>query len=588
MAIGGYRRYKKIDLEWWVHQIKAGEEYRKKYALEDKWDTWRDAYRGQWSQDIQPTNLFFKMLRTVVPRVYFRNPSVSVSPGKAGAENAIFAMILERADNKLIRDMQMKEQMKRVIRNAFMFGTGFGKLGYGAQYTPTPDPANTAAPLDEGRYQVEYNSLVQENMPWFMSIHPGHIVVPDGLYSFESTPWICHHIIRPIEEVKNDPRLENTKSLRATRMSSIGDSNRQNPAAGVYRPVEMIDLYEIRDRRTGMVFVIAPSQEDSEALLIKPDEFQNTGLLPFYSLIFNDDDEVFWGTPDSQILDPIQNDLNDTRTQIMKHRRMSIVKLLYQQGKISDTEVAKMVSEDVLPAIAVNGPLGDAVEPLQAASIPQDLLVAADLGMQDARETVGFSRNQFGEYHAGSSDKTATEAQIVNQAAEIRVEERRDMAADMLVEVVRGMHQIIFNHWDTEQVIEVSGPSGVPFWIQFTGSMLANGRYEVKIDPDTSVPETKEVRQAKAFKAYQMFFQDPMVDPIKLRHYVFRNMNDPAFDDMLKQQFPQAIGNAGAPIPADQLIGAMQQQQQGDSQQRPGSDGADSIQSIVAQLNAGG
>ena len=67
---------------------------------------------------------------SIVPRIYFRNPSISLVASKPGLENMLFAQVLERIDNKLIKRMKIKNQIKLMVQDAFMFGTCVGKLGY--------------------------------------------------------------------------------------------------------------------------------------------------------------------------------------------------------------------------------------------------------------------------------------------------------------------------------------------------------------------------------------------------------------------------------------------------------------------------
>ena len=86
-------------------QIKKGEEDRKLHAYEGDWDRWRSFYRGDWKKNIMPVNLFFTMVRTTVPRIYFRNPSISVSSAKPGFMHMAVAKTLERADNKMLQQM---------------------------------------------------------------------------------------------------------------------------------------------------------------------------------------------------------------------------------------------------------------------------------------------------------------------------------------------------------------------------------------------------------------------------------------------------------------------------------------------------
>lgn len=518
------------DVAYWLRQIRYGLQFRKDAAYEVSWKRWRQYYRGNWTDGILPTNIFFKMLRTTVPRIYFRNPSISIIATKPGMENAILAKLLERTDNKLIRNMKVKKQMKRIVQDAWMFGTGIGKKGFGSQYQASPEQfgltesPNNASSLGKMNEFVEYNYDLQNNMPWFLRASPGTFIVPAGTEYIEDARWTAFIVSRPVEDVRRDPRLKNVANIKGTK------SNDRIP---VETPVEMIDLYEIRDKKTGMVFVISPQQSD-KVLLFEQDEFTRLRVNVASTLVFNEDDERFWGIPDSQILEPQQLEANEARTFAMYHRRLSIAKMLVRRGAMTSEDALKLVSADVSPVIQVDGDPRLAAYALTAADIPSGLLTSLELVERDVRETMGFGRNEFGEYRPGSRSPTATEVDVVSSAANIRVDERRDMVADLLVEVVSDFHPLIFNHWTEEQVEEIVGPAGIPFWISFKPAMLGKINYNVTADPDQSVPETKELREAKALKMYETLKLNPLIDPFKLTQYLLRELHGVQFDDMIR------------------------------------------------------
>lgn len=535
------------DLSWWRDQITAGIAFRKHLTHEAKWDTWRAYYRGNWRKGIMPKPLFFTMIRTVVPRIYFRNPSVSVVATKPGALNMAGAQVLERIDNKLIRSMRFKKQMKRMVQHAFMFGTGIGKLGFGAQYSPTPVEGGTYVP-QVGMGANEFGSGIKGNMPWFRAVHPGDFIVPPHLETYEDSRWVVHQVRRPVADVRDDPRMKNVADLTS---NTAGVKNWSMGIPGVMRPTPMLDLWEVRDRQTGKVFVFAPYLSGKKAMLFEDDSMQGDWGPPLYPVQFNEDDQYFWGVPDSQHLEPFQLELNETNTQIRLHRVMSLIKFMYQKGTMSESEIEKMMSGDIT-AIEVSDL--NAFKWQDNGGIPPDLFVAKDQTMGDVREAIGFSRNQFGEYKPGSGDTTATEAQIVKMASEIRVDERRDMMADLMTYVISDVHKVIFEHWNEEQVLEISGPMGVPIWVKFRGEMLKHGNYEVKVDPDTSVPETKALREQKAVQTYGLLRTNPLIDPIKLTQYLLHEMHGVQFDDMLRMpNFGSAAGTAENPLSLGQF-----------------------------------
>src|SRR5690606_15404001 len=121
---------------------------------------------------------------------------------------------------------------------------------------------------------------------------------------------------------------------------------------------------------------------------------------------------------------------------------------LYKDGMIDENELQKLLWGDIDAVgigIKVNGEPSQAIMALQP-HIPADLVMATNETRMDMREITGFSRNQLGEYDK-STRRTATEAAIVEQAASIRVDERRDVLADVLVDIVKAINETIFDYW---------------------------------------------------------------------------------------------------------------------------------------------
>lgn len=557
MTIEGYIR-NRPDTSYWMAQIQAGDEFRKKFAYEAEWDKWRAFYRGNWSPGVMPLNLFYTFLRSIVPRIYFRDPTVSISPAKPGSENLLFARILERVDNKMLKRMKFKQKMKGVVQDAFLLGTGVAKLGFGGFYSPTILDDEPGPPLGEGGSSVEYFSGAEDFMPWVARTPPGNFTVPSGITSFDHARWTCEKIIRPLDDVQRDPRLENTAGLHSFENKDATDSI---DIGSIVRPVKMVKMYEIRDKATGKVFIYAPDHSKENKILFFDDDrfILSYGGFNHFPIIFNEDDEAFWGLPDSKILEPLQLEINEIKTQIMRHRRNALVKLLVKKKGMKPEEAEKMVSEDVSPVIWIEGQ-GSIANTVQefSTTIPPELFVTADTLMQDVREQIGFSRNQFGEFNSRSGDTTATEANIVQQATEIRIDERRDAVADRVVDIVEMMHGILFDNWGEEQIIDVIGPGGVPVWIKVRGELLRKGKFSVKVDPDSSVPETKGLREQRAIQLFTFLRTNPLIDPIKLTTYLMTELKGPQFDEMMKM-LPMTGNQPDRPIEIQDFAGMVSQ-----------------------------
>ena len=525
----GYTAHGTPVPEWWVGQVHRGKQFRRQYAHEDDWPRWRRWYRGEWDPQILPSNVYFKMMRTLIPRIYYRNPSVSITPSVPGVEAMLLAKLLERADNKLIDIMGVKEQMKRSVQHGIMFGTGGLRLGYGAEFTPTPDDLDTEAPDTGGasvQRRVEYNDLVHPNMPWALSAHPGNVIVPHGAMDIHSARWVCYECNRTLDDVKADPRFKNTKELGG----GGGDSRLiARSQATTARDREGVTLWEIRDKKTGLVFVLAPysnvERPDGKILFCEQDDLQIDGRLPFYPLIFNNDDEVFWGISDSIQISPQQGEKNEIRTQLRNHRRIAIAKLLYEAGSINPDELSKLIDGNALSAVSVKNIAG--IMELNMSGVAQIIQILENTeNVIDAEieQILGLGVNQFGEYAPGSADRSATEAGIVASASQIRTDERRDACADLLTDLISGVNHVLVEHWDSEMILDIAGPAGVPLWIKVRPSLFKNLRYDTKVDPDTSLPLTKALREQKAVQLYGILKPNPLIDPQHLTQFLLNEM----------------------------------------------------------------
>ena len=534
------------DVTWWLQQARFGIDYRKKKTYQKDWATWKKYYRNEFASNIQPSNIFFKMVRTVVPRIYFRNPSISITPGQPGMLNWAFAQVLERVDNKLIKSMRVKRMLKKAVQNAWFYGTGTIKCGYGAAFSYDFEKHGVEAPAARSdKRSLETFSAITDDMPWVRSVHTGNLIVPAYLDDFADTPWIAEWVRRPLQDVKDDPRLKNTAGLGASSRTSFATDDMPR-ARGQRDSLDMVDLLEIHDLRTGKAIVLAP-YTSQKTLLFSDDGLSMDGISNYFNITFNPDDDCAWGIPDSKIIEDQQLEINHLRTIQMAHWRLSVIKILAKRGSIKDDEADKLVTETVKAVVNVEGDPNNDFRFTDGGGIPPGLFQANEQLMQDIRESAGFSRNEFGDHMPASSRTSATESQIVKQASEIRIDERRDEVADVLVDVMNHVNRLVFDNWDNEQVLDIVGPLGVPLWVKFKPSVLKEGHYNINIDPDTSLPESKDARQNKAVQVYSMLKDNPLIDPMRLTRYLLHELHGVQFDDMMRG-VPPGLGGPTNPI----------------------------------------
>ena len=567
-AAQGYLKDGKPDVGWWLDQIRSGEKFRERYAYEDKWPIWKKYYRNEWDDGVLPKNIFFPMLRSMVPRVYFRNPRVSIRPKIPGFMNMAFAQLLNRIMNKLIRESGLKHEMKDVAQDAWMTGSGHVKLGFGNLHGGSAADVFSAAPVGDRGERYEYDAKVTAGMPWAKRVGSGNIVWPDGTRRIKDARWVAEFIQRPRDDVIRDPRFKNTEGLRGS--SVAGEQGAINQAgkkigSAVDTTLEMVDLYEVRDFKFRRVFIIAPNaghtkkeKNSGKIILDIQDDRMQDRELPYRKVGFNPDSDVCWDVPFAQELETSQLELNEIRTQSMKHRRAAMVKLAAQKGAMTDTEMAKLLSEDASAVVEVNGSPRNVLHTLQTGYIPNDMQVAEQLVVTDVREAMGMSRNEMGEFQTRRGDTSAEEARNVHESAEVRLNEMRDEMADLLVGVVEEWIEIIFDFWTEEILVDVVGPGGIPIWVQVNPSELRFGRYTVEVDPESSAPTSRQDREQQALIRYQVLKDNPLIAPDTLTKYLLTEMEGVELDDLLRQM-PPVPGAGGQTVGPAGLAGILQQ-----------------------------
>ena len=566
-----------ITVSQWQDRIRNGQRFQSKFGKSSCWETYKRYYRHEFGSGIIPVNLVFSILRSMVPQVYFRNPSVTCTARKPGLQNELNARIVEHLDNWLLQELSSKYEFKKMVTDTFLCGISNGFIGYDSEYGFSPEKFEESGgfsltQFDKKGYRIEQNASINPGMPWFLRARPEDVIYPWGTESAINSEWVAMRVFRPVDHVKMDKKYTNTSDLTGSfTQQRTGPEGSVQPDpyqdSGLLKDREWVEIWQIHDACTGKVFAITMNHD--KFLRNEVDELQIEGL-PVVNMVFNPDPDYIYGIPDARIIEPQLLELNEIRTQAMKHRRIDIAKFLYKKKAIDARELLKMTNESVGAGVEVDtdGPLSDAIMTLQpgASGILQDLIAAGETVMGDVRETVGFSRVAQGAYQ-GKTHITAEETSRVFQSLQIRLDERRDIAADCLSQVIRKWNQIIFKFWDAEKVAQVDGPEGAHYWLKFTGPQI-KGEYDIKVEAQEGPPTDSQSRKQSANEmaaAWSKMNQGQVAAgvpvPAEIQRYVFSNYADINIDKVLTQsqaagqltQQAQAGGAPGSAISPGQL-----------------------------------
>jgi len=261
-------------------------------------------------------------------------------------------------------------------------------------------------------------------------------------------------------------------------------------------------LYEIWDKRDGKIRVLSM---DHDKWLRDEEHQMNIMGAPATILRFNPDGEDFWGVPDVEHIHKQVFELNENRTHEIEHKRLANVKVAVDTNVIAEDEISKLEKGKPGPVIRGTGNVQQALAKFET-GVPGDLYRVDEIIDKDFRDVMGFSRNQAGEFDLPR--RTATEANIVREAFQLRSDERRDLVGDLIEETFRDkIHPLVFQNWTEHRVIEVTAMGG---WVKYTGPQI-KGDYDVEVMADSTLPMTRQMEQQVVGAAFQLFKGDPRI-----------------------------------------------------------------------------
>ena len=544
-------RDKKESPSDWEDRINAAIEYKRDYCDSNNWKEYREYYRGNydnWQGDfpLLSYNVIYAIANVLGPSVYPRNPTVLMSPRKPGA--AMFAKLAESVANWLIQEMNVKREVRTAVLHTFFCGASMMKIGYEGQYE-MPERNEIQLILDE--YEESPTGMLGETLsgglPWCRAVDPDFLLVPFGSKVMDDMEWIDHMVIRPTSRVRRDSMYKNTRGLKGTHVNRVfTNHNKHRLLQKMTTEGDWVELHEIRDLRDKTIKVLVEGYDFY--LREEADVLQIDGP-PFVPLCFNEDPEYFWGLSDCKIIEPQQLEINESRTQAMLHRRVALARILYSKGALDKAMVNLLMSEKVLPAIEVQGPVDESKIRVLTPHMPQDVMLWTEAIRNDIRELSGIGRMQTGEMSTGRH--SATESKIVHDAHNLRMNARRDRVLDMVGDLMRKTMQIIYTMWSTPKAMEVVGIDGSRYWVELTGSQIKN-EYDLKLDAGSSDPQTKELRRQEIVQLIQAVGKNPRVNVDYLLRLLLQEFE--WLDVMKLLPMSPEMMNSEQAIPADKWV----------------------------------
>ena len=478
--------------------LSASKRWRREESFDSTWKRLIDMYRGRHyeyasDEDRLLVNIAFSTVNVIAPSVSVNYPKIAVNATKP--DDAPKAIITEAVINYWWRHYKVKPEFRRAVKDFLVCGHGWLKCGY--RYVEE----EKIAEADEYSDDVEGGetttiTVVTEDRPFVERVSPFDVFTDPDATSMRDIKWIAQRIRRPLAEVKADKRY--SKKVRENVSPSAGSRYADEPGKRrIYDDnYSYCEIWEYYDLKSQTMSVFADS---GDGFLIAPKKMPYAFGHPFVMIRNYDIPDHFYPLGDLEAIEPLQRELNETRTQMMNHRKRFSRKYLFKESAFDADGRGALESDydNVLVPVASDEPLGNVVAPFPAIITPPEFYNQSELIQGDVEQITGVS-----EYQRGALPeirRTATEAAIMQDAANARAADKLATIEGAIREVAQRMVALAQQYMTGEQVARVTGSDGVPMWITFDREYIS-GNFDYEVEAGSTAPNNESFRRQMALQ----------------------------------------------------------------------------------------
>jgi len=399
---------------------------------------------------------------------------------------------------------------------------------------------------------------VEPEQVWCRYVDPRDLILGPAT-RYEDVRWIAHRIVKPLRDVQADPAYENTSDLKAgafaphqfadrartkgddlndIQQALLGSGKGNRTSRGSDPDEELVELFEVWDRRTETVLVVSPG---SDKFLRKgPSPYAALpGFFPFVRIAFQTkpghgmDPEAEAQRPYGYSLVEAwwqdQLDLNHCHS-ILKAIALHSLPQYIADSSVPSSAITKLTRGEPFTVVKLSAQTPEAVQkdprlaisPLQFASASVDLHARVAALQQSIQFKSGFSEVQMGA--APTPRTSATGYSIMSASATASLEKMLDEVEGSFQHLAKIVRALVRQFFTTERVVHLTGPEGEE-WVSYLGTDLYGD--EVRVETKSSFAQNEMLKKHEALQLYNLLVQNPFAKQLELLTYVLREHGIP-------------------------------------------------------------
>ncbi|RLI53030.1 MAG: hypothetical protein DRO87_12255, partial [Candidatus Thorarchaeota archaeon] len=324
-------------------------------------------------------NYVWAFAQTFIPAVYWRHPVVYVFPRREADQHK--ARIAQARLRVAFQETNFRRHLMLALQDMLIYGHGWIKLGWYTEVGQVP-----GSPSKGKLSTVDHELYLYHDAPYAYRVSPERIYVDPDASDYSEVRWIAQEYYRPLEAVRRDPYLRDTRNVSVVHFRDIrGVTPFQTEA--VSETDQYVRIYEIWDREDGVVRILCEGSDTWNRVI---DHWPYPGIygFPFKFLAVTDAIDSFY--PSSPILPwlPLVLELSEFRALRMDHTRRIVSKFMIQEGAMSEDQVRQF--QDPAAEIVFAHDI-DRIREFRGLQPDPNLYAAEEAIKKDIREISGFS-----------------------------------------------------------------------------------------------------------------------------------------------------------------------------------------------------
>jgi ribosomal protein L12E/L44/L45/RPP1/RPP2 len=543
----------------WLKRISRAKKYRDQIKDKQGWDTNLEAYEGDYKINSQivkspPINIVFGYVDTGIAKMYARDPYFSVNAGRGNTIER--AHLLEKVVNWLKKEIKLKGEVERVLRDTYIASMGWIKVGFAGEIGEKPvdtddETKGMAETVDKGEVFAKF-------VPW-EDILFDVTLCSDPPYD---CPWIAHRIVKPLQDWKDSKLYEWPEDIKPN-LSTLSPDGKKVDEKLKDADTDLFEVWEIHDTVTNKIYAVA---EGVDKFGRDDENMAEMKGLPFVALKFNPIPKKPYPLADITIIMPQILERIKLRGGMLNHIKRWSRQMTVEKGSHAPEEIDKFTNG--IDGAVIQREKGSAPPtPIEYAALQSEIFVLDQLIQKDMDTVIGQNEVDRGAPAPGGGKKTKYELQEQQQGSASRNQKRQDKLEDFLGEVASKLVALMKQFYDTPRYVAITGMTVAevvdkmglktdnvePGGVVFTKEDI-QGEFDIEVKAGTTLPLNKENR-IKASQGILEMIKDSGIQPgnplqIAVIGEILRELDlqeaIKAFDQM-KEQMKTAPGPQAGP-----------------------------------------